>query len=937
MALGTDTATALLPTRRSDPWAGLLADPEMILDRDAVVAQIAGAVEAAGDATQGRQAAVAVLQEAKEAGRRRIAEAIARHPREAYRAVHDYSWLTDQIVQMVLDFSISHLHPNGVPTASERISVLAVGGYGRGEMAPHSDVDLLFLTPYKQTAWGESLTESVLYCLWDLKLKVGHSVRTINDCLRLAKTDVTIRTSLLEKRHIWGDAALAGQLNDRLWTELFDKTGPEFVELKLEERAQRHRQQGSSRYLLAPNVKEGKGGLRDLQTLFWLAKYLNHVHSPADLLQAGVFSPEEYAIFDRAAAFLWSTRVHLHLITNRATEQLSFDLQVEVANALEYASTPGQSAVERYMQDYFIHAKDVGDLTRIFLAALEARHVKAKPNIGQALRHVLTFRRDGTGPGYKLKHGRIDVIDVEAFLADPVNFLRLFREQLGTGIPIHPDVLRIVASHLYLIDDRVRSDTDANRIFLDLLLSHNNPERALRVMNEVGVLGAFMPEFGRIVAMMQFNMYHSYTVDEHTIRVISTLSRIERGELAHEVPISTSILRAGVNRRVLYVALLLHDIGKGSGFDHSEYGAEIAETVCQRLGLSDEECELVVWLVRHHLLMSDVAQKRDLTDPRTVRDFARVVISPTRLKLLTVLTVCDIRGVGPGVWNNWKASLLRTLHDETLQYMTGGGQAKGRPQREKAAKLALADTLSGWSSEEIEKECDRHYAPYWLGFDGRTHGIFAELLRNLPDDEAGISIELDESRAATQACFALADHPGVFTRLTGALALVGANVVDARSYVTSDGFATAAFWLQDSEGNPYEKSRLGRLRRSVERTLKGEIIASRQLEEKNRVKHTERKFVVPTRISFDNTGSDIFTIIEVETLDRAGLLFDLSRALRRNNISISSAIVATYGEQAVDVFYVKDIFGLKIHSQAKQKTLETKLRAAIEPVSDQVP
>jgi [protein-PII] uridylyltransferase len=420
-------------------------------------------------------------------------------------------------------------------------------------------------------------------------------------------------------------------------------------------------------------------------------------------------------------------------------------------------------------------------------------------------------------------------------------------------------------------------------------------------------------------------------VDEHTIRVVSTASRIERGELKEQTPVSTDILQRGVNRRVLYVALLLHDIGKGSGRDHSEFGAEIALTLCPRLGLDESETELVSWLVRHHLLMSDTAQKRDLTDPRTVRDFAQVVKSPTRLKLLTVLTVCDIRGVGPGVWNNWKASLLRALYGETLEYLTGGQKALGRPEREAAAKAALQRELDGWKKSEIRLECARHYPPYWLGFDSRTHVIFANLLRDLPGDEAAIEIQMDEGRDATQACFAMADHPGIFARLTGALALVGANVVDARSYITTDGIATAAFWIQDAEGKPYERSRLSRLRNSVRRTLQGEILAGEALKEKDRIKPRERGFVVPTRISFDNTGSDIFTIIEVETLDRPGLLFDLTRTLRTNNVPISSLIVATYGKQAVDVFYVKDIFGLKIHSEAKQQALAARLEKAIGP------
>ncbi len=912
-------------------WRGLTKAPQTILDVPATRAAINEAVRGGSERSARREAAVAVLRRAYAEGRAAIAVEIAAAPRDAHRTIYDYAWLMDSIVCLTLDLAAQWLHPLPNPTATERISVLAVGGYGRGEMAPFSDVDLLFVTPYKQTPWGESLIESVLYCLWDLRLKVGQSVRTVEECLRQGRADVTIRTSLLEHRHLWGDQRLAERLRTRLWSELFDSTGPEFVELKLEERADRHTRQGSSRYLLEPNVKEGKGGLRDLQTLFWIGKYLNHADTSEDLVQIGVFTQEEYSIFADAEAFLWTTRVHLHLLNGRPTEQLTFDTQVEIAAALGYRATAGQRAVERFMQDYFTHAKHVGDLTRIFLAALEARHVKSRPSLGEKLRTVFAFSRDPTRPGYQLKHGRLDFVDENAFDKDPINILRLFEEGLETEIPIHPDALRRVAANLDLIDDEFRASAEANRIFLDLLLSHNNPERALRLMNEVGVLGAFIPEFDRIVAMMQFNMYHYYTVDEHIIRTISTLSQIERRELAGELPVATDIMAKGIDRRPLYAALLLHDIGKGSGRDHSAYGAEVAERLCPRLGLSAEETDLVVWLVKNHLLMSDTAQKRDLTEPRTVRDFAQAVKSPTRLKLLTVLTVCDIRGVGPGVWNNWKAMLLRGLFGETLEYLTGGSQAASRPEREATAKMALETALVGWSKKGLKAECARHYAPYWLGFDTRTHAIFAELVRKVSESELALQIELDLGRDATQACFAMPDHPGIFARLAGALALAGANVVDARTYTTTDGIATAAFWIQDSVGKPYERARLTRLRNSVNRILRGEISAREALRDKDRIKKRERDFLVPTRLSFDNTGSDIYTIIEVETRDRPGLLYDLARTLTANNISISSAIIATYGEQAVDVFYVKDLFGLKLHAEGKRRSLESRLKAAIAP------
>jgi len=428
---------------------------------------------------------------------------------------------------------------------------------------------------------------------------------------------------------------------------------------------------------------------------------------------------------------------------------------------------------------------------------------------------------------------------------------------------------------------------------------------------------------------MQFNMYHHYTVDEHTIQCIRNLFEIEQGDLEEELPISTEILTKDINRKVLYVAMLLHDIGKGRSEDHSILGAQIARKVAPRLGLSKNETETVEWLVRYHLLMSDMAQKRDIADPRTVRDFAKAVKDVRRLDLLTVLTVCDIRGVGPDTWNNWKAVLIRALYRQTRYALENGLEDLNREQRGTDAKRVLRDALKDWPKKDIKAETSRHYPPYWQGFHITAHVIFAKLLRDIEDDKIAIDIHPDEDRDATRVCFALADHPGIFSRLSGALALVGANVVDARTFTSNDGYATAAFWIQDGDDGPYEEARIPRLRKMIEKTLSGEVVATEAIRDRDKIKKRERAFRVPTHITFDNEGSEIYTIIEVDTRDRPGLLHDLTRCLASMNVYISSAVIATYGEQVVDTFYVKDMFGLKYHAASKQRTLEKKMREAI--------
>ncbi|MCO6384565.1 [protein-PII] uridylyltransferase [Oceanicola sp. 502str15] len=907
----------------------MICAPEEIIDTVALARAIEDACAEAGSDPMARRAAVTRhLNAAAKAGRTAIGDAFEQNPLKAREMVHAYAYLTDGLVVTAFWFTRQFLHPLPNPTSAEHIALCAVGGYGRAEMSPHSDVDLLFLTPYKITPWAESVIESTLYILWDLHMKVGHASRTVKECMRLGKQDYTIRTSLIELRFLAGDRPLEKELHDKLHQGLFAGTGKEFIEAKLDERTERHKKQGGQRYMLEPNVKEGKGGLRDLQSLFWIAKYIHHVDEISQLVPLGVFTPEEFTAFEQAENFLWAVRAHLHLLAGRPADQLTFDMQIEVAARMGYADSPGRRAVEHFMQDYFRHATMVGELTRIFLTALEADHVKRLPHL------VGLLRRRRVKPGYEVRQMRLDVKDEDAFLADKLNLLHIFEEALRTGLLIHPDAMRLVTANLDLIDDEMRADPEAARIFLGLLLKHGNPERALRRMNELGVLSAFIPEFAPIVAMMQFNIYHHYTVDEHTIQTISELAEIERGELIEDLPVASRILKAGVNRKVIYLALLFHDIGKGREEDHSVLGAKIARAVLPRFHLKPREAEDVEWLVRYHLLMSDMAQKRDLSDPRTIRSFARAVKTKKRLDLLTVLTVCDIRGVGPGTWNNWKAQLLRNLYRQTADGLENGLEDLNRDKQSAEARRQLREALGHWDKADLRTELARHYDPYLQGLSTATQVIIANMLQGIGNDEIRIDLTPDDDRDATRAAFALSDHPGIFARIAGALALVGANVVDARTYTTKDGFATPVFWIQDAEGNPYSIGKLDRLRAMISKTLKGEVLAREALTKKDKFKKREMNFRFPTTVSFDNEGSEIYTIIEVDTRDRPGLLYDLARTLSERNLQIASAVVATYGAQAVDSFYVKDMFGLKVHSESKQKALETRLKAAVQAGTD---
>src|SRR6266496_1915444 len=571
--------------------------------------------------------------------------------RHGRRCAERLSLMQDEIIRVLFEFAIKHLYPAQNPSEAERMAIVATGGYGRGVLAAGSDIDLLFLLPYKQTAWGESVAETILYCLWDMGLKVGHATRSVNECIRQAKADMTIRTSLLEARYLLGDHKLYDELVARFDKEIVQGTAAEFVAAKLAEREERHRRAGQSRYLVEPNVKDGKGGLRDLHTLFWIAKYVYRVREPQELLQHGVFDEQEYRLFRRCGNFLWSVRCHMHFVTGRAEERLSFDIQREIAVRLGYTEHPGLKDVERFMKHHFLVAKDVGDLTAILCAGLEARQAKPAPVLSRVMarlrprgRRTLSETED-----FIVDNNRINLSDPDVFRREPVNLIRIFHLADRHALAFHPDAMRAASRSLKLVDAELRKNPEANRLFFEILTSRNHAETVLRRMNETGVLGHFVPDFGRIVAMMQFNMYHHYTVDEHLLRCIGVLAEIERGG-NEEFALAGELMRTiqPAHRAVLYVALFLHDIAKGRVEDHSVAGARIARRFGPRLGLSPAETETVAWLVEQHLTMSIIAQSRDLSDRRTIENFAGVAQSLERLKLLMVLTTADIRAVGPG-------------------------------------------------------------------------------------------------------------------------------------------------------------------------------------------------------------------------------------------------------------------------------------------------
>jgi len=857
-------------------------------------------------------------------------------------AAQAHSYLIDQLIRVLHDDTAEKLYPAPNPTLSERLSVVATGGYGRGQLAPQSDVDLLFLLPYKQTPHGEQVVEHMLYVLWDLGLKVGHATRSIADCIRFAKSDLTIRTALLEARYVWGEQALFGELQRRFAADVMAAGAREFVDQKLAERDARHVRMGDSRYVLEPNIKEGKGGLRDLHTLFWIAKFVYRVPHVGALTARGVLTQAEANKFAKAESFLWTLRFRLHYLAGRPEERLTFDVQAELARRMGYTDHAGSLGVERFMKHYFLVAKDVGDLTRIFCAALEAE--QRKPRLSLA-RLWSGWRRDLAG--FRLEGGRLAIASPDSLVGDPVNFIRLFWVAHEQELDIHPSALRLITQNLRRIDPALRENPEANRLFLEILTSKRDPEISLRRMNEAGVFGRFVPDFGRVVAQMQYDMYHVYTVDEHTLFAIGILSRIERGLLKDELPLATSLMPKLQSRRALYVAVLLHDIAKGRGGDHSELGERIAYKLGPRFGLSAEETETVAWLVLHHLDMSNVAFKRDLQDPQTIDDFIAVVQSPERLKLLLVLTVADIRGVGPKTWNNWKAALLRELYWAADERMTGpfNREAPRLVERRIAeATAALRAELKDWNDADFAAHVARGTPSYWLSVDPVTAARHARLVRRAQSDGAPLSVEtrVDPPRGVTELTIYTADHPGLFAGIAGAMAVSGANIVDAKIFTLADGMALDVFWLQDAEGGAFDRpEKLARLAVLIDQSLSGRLRSLDELKHRRTGPTRARVFTVTPRVLIDNEVSATHTVIEVNGRDRPGLLYDVTSALTALQLQIATAKISTFGERVVDVFYVKNIFGLKVDHPAQLVEIRDSLTAALadpdQPASGEVP
>lgn len=820
------------------------------------------------------------------------------------------SAVMDEVLAALYDYTTVHVFRARNPTEGERMAVLSVGGYGRDALAPSSDVDLLFVRPYKETPWAESVIEYMLYILWDLGLKVGHAFRTIDECIKLSKEDVTICTAILDRRFLFGDKEIAAQLDERFKKDIVNDPKSQFVAAKLEERDRRLKREGNSRYRVEPNVKEGKGGLRDLQTLFWIAKFLHGGTTLDEVLKNAAFTKTDAAVFRRAARFLWTVRCHLHFVAGRAEDRLTFDLQPEIASRLGFKDKGGMSAVERFMKRYFLAAKEVGALTRILCATLESDQQKKPSGLLRFLPAPTPKALDDDR--FVLDAGRVSIADDTLFEQDPLNLLRLFKVADEGGYDIHPTAMSAARANVSRLRAHYRKDPVAQDLFLSIVTSDKHPGTTLKLMNETGVLGRFLPEFGRIVAQTQFNMYHHYTVDEHTLRAVEYIHDIEIGRLEEDHPLSTEIFPRITHRRALYLAMLLHDTGKGQG-DQQIEGAKASRAACLRLGLEREEAELVAWLVGNHLEMSDTAQRRDISDPKTVLDFAQNVGSVERLRLLLVLTVADIRAVGPGVWNAWKGQLLRELYYATEAALRGGRTDEAGIRRQLSVRADESRKRLEDAIGDIPAELASLEDAYWTSFDADVQAWHARTVNGVGGGVTS-SARIDLGRSATEIVVYAPDRPGLFADLCTALTNAGANILAARLFSRVQGSVLDVFDIQDSAGGPFCEQDPGRLQTLVDdlnAAARGEPVSGAASAEPAVTSRRKAAFIVEPVISIDQEASLEHIVVEISGRDRPALMQDIAHCLVSFNLSILSAHAESYGMRVHDVFYVEPMSGGK--------------------------
>jgi [protein-PII] uridylyltransferase len=844
--------------------------------------------------------------------------------------VREYTGCVDRMVRALYRYA-DHHHSRRFSRLNQRLAVIARGGYGRGELNPQSDIDLLFLHDYKPGPYSEVVTEIILHALWDAGLTVGQAVRNVRESVRWANEDLKEKTAILDTRFLAGDEKLWAALDHALIDEVLNRNQQKFFQAKLQESRDRHRHYGDSIYLLEPQIKEGEGGLRDLHTALWLAKVKYKVRSLPELVQKAIISEPELEEVVRAEDFLYRVRNSLHFLSGRHNDQLTFEYQEQIAPLLGFSADDSGSASSALMRFYYAQAAAI----HRFSEGLIAR-VTEDPAVGRFMRR--TGGRQ-IRPGVLIQGHLLAIAEKEFFTRAPINLITIFADCQAHGVELSGSAYQQVRDSLVLVDDAFRCDPRTGMALMGILSGRQRVAETLEAMHRAGVLGAVIPEFGNLYARVLHDLYHIYTVDRHSLAAVRELERLRAGEFKDSNPLLTEVAREICALPFIFLALVLHDIGKGHGHDHHERGALLTAEVSRRLGLDDEETDLVVFLVRNHLMMSQVAQKGDVEDVRTVEEFARAVGSIDRLKALYLMTFADMRAVAPNVYNNWRDMLLGDLYMRALKILEQGDREAVDPARRLAlVKAAVRERLGplGAAPKELVAFLDLMPERYFLTVPEDDIPIHFELMRALGEQALVCrhrhfpELEFSEFIVATR------DQPGLFSKIAGALTANNLNILSARITTCDDGVALDVFRVSHGAGGmAMEEERWLRVERDLEAVLAGQRDLEAMVAESQRSRGAGRKFVrrVATEITVDNRSSEQYTVVDVFTQDRVGLLFAITHTLFKLGMVIHLARISTNADQALDVFYISDASGGKVVELEAMR----RLRAALVERLDDVP
>lgn len=858
------------------------------------------------------------------------------HFREKIRELHRQGASGTEVVgeitamtdTLILKLFSSILADAAGDRALPEMALVAVGGYGRGELNPFSDIDIMFLHTGRNPQAVEEISQKLLYFLWDMKLDVGYSVRTISDCIEMGKIDSTIRTAMLDSRFLAGSQALFDDFWKAFQKQILAKGSDSFIKDKLQELETRRGKYGSSVYILEPNIKESEGGLRDIQTAVWVAKLKYKITTMRELVMKGILSEEEVSAFAAAKSYLWRLRNELHYLSGRKNDQLTFDAQISLAAFCGFKDHGKTLAVEDFMREYYLQAARTEHLA----ASLTARCKRRDDGPGKILGY---FIRRPLGEGLFVVRGELIVPDETVVDENPNILMKIFEYAQKQGVRLAVDTKSLIRRRLDLVNDKFRRSKEVNSSFFNILRSDKGVVETLRLMHHLKFLNHFIPEFERIHCKVQHDLYHVFTVDVHSLFCVEELVSLWRGEHAEDLPDLTKLAAEVEKMELLILAVLLHDIGKGEGGGHAEKGADLCRTIARRMGLSKEDSERLDFLVRQHLLFAHIAQRRDLHDERMIIDFARQMGSSENLKMLYLLSYADVKGVGPDVWNDWKKMLFRELFEKSFKVLERGdfrleaSSERVKGVRRKVVALLENELPQAAVKEELKALTTRHT----LSNSPEEIAAHIRILHKLDSLPLVMEVEHREDLGFSLLTIATRDMPALFARITGVMAANGVNILGAQIHTSRNGKALDILQVNAPQGFLItDESRWNRIRTDMQAVLEGKVQVQSLVEKrkKSNIPAVTAKPRFPTRVEIDNEVSVDYSVIDIYAHDKVGLLYSIASTLSQLGLYIGVAKISTKVDQVADVFYVRDIFGHKILAPEKLAEISQKLQDAID-------